>query len=86
MVALPLDGFVIVFLVQTIGKIVHSQDRQIAIQRCRNLCCSFRIQITHTHTTTSDYDLVIQQTVVGISSSDPSYGSINQLPTIAVSK
>ena len=65
-VALPLAGFVIVFLLQTIQNIVNSRVPPIVFQRCRNFCFKIR-------------------SVVGMSASDPNYGSINQLPSINVS-
>ena len=77
MTAIPLAGILIVFLVQTIWSITNTQATQTLFQRCRSLCCLLSgIQNTHANTATND-DRVIEYTVIGISASDPHYGSIN---------
>ena len=79
--AIPFTDFVIIFLVQTIRKFKAPQT---LFWRCITLimhCLLHHQNYTRTRTTIED-DQVIQQTVVGISASDPHYGSINQLPSI----
>ena len=84
MVAIPLAGFMIVFLVQTCRRVINTQAPQVLFHRCRHLCYSLSgIRNIHANTATND-DQVIQRTVVGISASDPHYGSINRLPSIVI--
>lgn len=81
MIAIPITGLVIVFLVQTLQKMFNSQVLQIAFQKCKTWCCLSGIQSTRTCVTTNN-GTVIERTVVGISGSNSGYGSINQLPHI----
>lgn len=85
MVAIPFAGLLMVILVRVIRRVINSQAPRIMFRRCESLCHSVCLRNTHTSAAAND-ERVIQRTQIGISASDPHYGSINQLPSIAVSK